>query len=58
MKYHIIITDIETGETIREFNTNAIIAGVHEEEHFASIVLTDCDAITLLNTIQATKKRH
>ena len=55
MKFHITITDNETGKTIHESDTNAILAGIHTEEGADAIVLTDCNIQGLLSTIHSAK---
>ena len=55
MKFHLTITNNETGETIRDENINAILAGIHNEKGTASIVITECTAVDLLPTIIAAK---
>lgn len=51
-KFHITITDNETGVTLKEADACAIIGACNEGEHTASIVLSQCDTLDLLHTLR------
>lgn len=51
-KFHITITDNETGETLKEADACAIIGACDEGEHTACIVLSKCGPMDLLNTLR------
>ncbi|MBP3590191.1 MAG: hypothetical protein J6J61_06405 [Muribaculaceae bacterium] len=55
MKFHITITNNETGETLHDADTCAIIAGVNEGEESGCIVMVDCGPIALAETLEAAK---
>lgn len=56
-KFHITITDNETGKTLHDCDTGAIIGAFQESEDVtAAIGLTNCDALTLLQTVNAAKR--
>lgn len=42
MRFHVTITDNETGKTIHDTDACAIIAGIEETKGSASFVLTNC----------------
>ena len=50
-KFHITITNNETGETVRDHDTNAILAVVDHGEQTGSLLLTACDVDTMLNVV-------
>lgn len=51
-KFHITITDNETGETLKEADACAIIGACNEDKHTASIVLSQCSTLDLLSTLR------
>lgn len=53
MKFHITIKDNETGETLRDLDTKAIIGGALNEEGAESIIIASCNNIELAKTIHA-----
>lgn len=55
MKFHLTIKDNETGETLRELDTNAIIGGVVNEEGSETILAAKCNDIDLAKAIIATE---
>lgn len=55
MKFHLTITNNETGEIIRDVDTNAILAGIHTEKGACALVLTECSGADLIPTIHAAK---
>lgn len=55
-KFHITITDNETGETLKEADACAIIGACNEDEHTASIVLSKCGTMDLLHTLRGASK--
>lgn len=65
MKYHVKITDNETGEVLRDMDTDAIAASIDAEDFVAELFLTRCDSDTLTHTVAVlqlildkAKKRH
>jgi hypothetical protein len=57
MKFTVTIKDNESGEILREFESNAIIAGVAlENGESASIVNTSCGGEELMCAYLSTKK--
>lgn len=56
-KFHIIITNNETGEIEFERDTNAIIAGVDVGDRVTGVCRTACDDNTLAATCFAARKR-
>lgn len=55
-KFHLIITNNETGEIEFEHDTNAIIAGVDVGDRVTGVCRTACDANTLAATCFAARK--
>ena len=53
LKYHIKITDNETGEVITESDRNCIIAGLGNEKGAAELCVFDCDLISIIGTVKA-----
>lgn len=54
MPFHLTITDNETGEIVRELDTDAIIGAANtSEEGAAGICVTRCSGQTLANTFVA-----
>lgn len=53
MKYHITITNNETGEIVHDYDTNAVIGGFSVEGGAAAIGLTACPSIITAFTIAA-----
>ena len=57
MKYTVTIKDNESGEIIREVESNAIVAGVSlENNESAAIVLTSCSLAEVIAVYHATEK--
>lgn len=50
-KYHITITDNETGETLRDHDTDAILAAISKGDYIGQAILTECDSNTLMNAL-------
>lgn len=50
-KFHITITNNETGETIRDHDTDAILAVVDHGDQTGTIALVECDTETILNVV-------
>ena len=50
-KFHIVITDNETGETRCEYDTNAIVAAIDTKEAVHGINCTHCTAPTLASVL-------
>lgn len=55
MKFHIIITDTETGKVVHEADTNAIIGGYKTEGGSDSICVASCDDFDLSCSIVAAR---
>lgn len=55
MKFHITIKDNETGETLRDIDTNAIIGGVVKEEGSETILIAKCNDYDLAKAVIATE---
>ena len=55
MKYHLTITDNETGEVHADYDINAIVGGILVDRAgtTASIAVTDCKGLELAATIKA-----
>lgn len=51
MKYHVTITDNETGEVIRDMDTNAIAASIDSEDFVAEIFHTRCTSDELVGVV-------
>lgn len=65
MKFHVVITDNETGTVLSEKDADAIVASIHSEETTTQTVLTSCssDALTmtmavLLKLVKLLKKEN
>lgn len=56
MKFHITITDNETGEVLHDSDACAIIAGINEGEKGSSAAMIDCGPIDLAEALVAAKK--
>ena len=50
-KFHIVITDNETGETRCEYDTNAIVAAINTKETLHGINCIHCTALTLASVL-------
>lgn len=50
-KFHIVVTDNETGETKFEYDTDAIIAGIDTKETTHGINCVHCKAPTLASVL-------
>lgn len=55
-KFHITITNNDTGEAIHDHDTNAIIGAVALDETVRGITLANCTAVEMANTISAAQK--
>ena len=52
--FHLVITDNETGETIRDLDFDAIIGAVHlDEETSGGLLVSRCNKLALAETITA-----
>ena len=51
MKFHIVITDNETGEVLKDVNANAILASVHTEEVTDMLEATHCNGLAFAETV-------
>ena len=51
MKYHITITNNETGEIVHDYDTSAVIGGISLKEGVAAIGLTACPSLVTALTI-------
>lgn len=51
MKFHIVITNNETGEVIKDKNADAIIASIHTEESIDVLSVACCNGFALVETI-------
>ncbi len=56
MKFNLTIKDNETGEILRNIDTNAILAGVCDNGQPQAILLADCDAKELAIATVATER--
>ena len=54
MKFHITVTNNETGEVLHDTDACAIIAGINEGEESAVLTMTDCGPIDLAQTLSVT----
>lgn len=50
-KFHVVITDNETGEVHCDTHTDAIMAGIDQGETVRGLNLTSCDAFTMASVI-------
>lgn len=55
-RFHITITDNETGETIYDTDTTAIIGGFENGDKTNTLVFTDCDFVDIACTLTAAKQ--
>ena len=51
MKFHIVITDNETGEVLKDSNAVAILASVQEDDGTSQLTLTKCDGRNFMAAI-------
>ena len=65
MKYHITITDNETGEVVKEVNADAIVASIHVKETTDILEATHCNGLAfaettagLMGALKEIKKAH
>lgn len=56
MKFHITITDNETGETLKDCDACCIIGACNEGEHTAVLAALHCTATDLANAIDGTEE--
>lgn len=56
MKYHITITDNETGEILHDHDTNLVIGAIGVEDGVNSLCITNCSGLRLLTGLVAAKK--
>ena len=52
MKYHIVITDNETGGVELDTNADAIYASVHEKEFTRGVIMSKCSTQALIETVK------
>lgn len=54
MPFHLIVTDNETGETVRELDFEALIGTAHiAEEEAGGLWITRCNSFALVETVLA-----
>ena len=51
MKYHITITDNETGEVLRDLDSNAIAASIDAEDFTVEVFFARCNSDTWVSTV-------
>lgn len=56
MKFHITVTDNETGETLKDSDACCIIGACTEGEHTEVLVAIHCTATDLANAINSTEE--
>jgi hypothetical protein len=56
LKYHVKITDNETGEVLNHLDTNCIIGAFGNEIGALEISVFDCKMISILATVEAALK--
>lgn len=56
MRFHVTITDNETGKTIHDIDACAIIAGIEETKGSVSFVLTNCGGDEMAKAIMSAEK--
>ena len=56
MKFTLIIKNNETGEILKEVESNAIVAGVDTETGTAAVGMSCCNAFDLVNACRAADK--
>lgn len=55
-KFHITITNNETGETLHDLDTNAIVGSILDDDGVFAMGHTHCTGEELLNVINAAEK--
>ncbi len=65
MKYHVVITNNETGEVLSDTKANAILASIHTEETTDVLSVAHCNGFALaetvaglMNALEDVKKEH
>ena len=53
LKFHLTITDKETGKTVRDLDVGAVIGGILTADNTQGIILTGCNNFDLARTIIA-----
>ena len=54
--FHLVITDNETGETVRELDFDAIIGAIHTgEQECGGIIISRCNGLSLAETMASAK---
>lgn len=56
LKYHVKITDNETGEVIADKNYNCMIGAFGYEDGASEMAIFDCNMISILGTVEAALK--
>lgn len=54
LRYHVKITDNETGEVICDTDRNCIIAGLGFEDGAGEMAVFDCNMLSIIGTVEAT----
>ena len=55
-RFHVTITDNETGEVIHDKDTTAIIGGFENGDKTTMLVFTDCNFVDIACTLTAAKQ--
>ena len=55
-KFHITIKNNETGEITHDLDTNAIVAGILDDDGAYAVSITSCNALELLNATGGAEK--
>ena len=56
MKFHITITDNETGETLCNTDACVILGAINEGERTCTLLMTDCGPFDLVDALRAAHK--
>lgn len=56
MKFHITITDNETGKTLHDADACAILGAINEGENTACVCMTNCGPFGLVSTLKGLKR--
>ena len=56
LKFHITITNIETGETLHDSDACAIMAAVNDGTGTRGMTLTECDAFDLAEVLASAER--
>ena len=55
-KFHITITNNETGETLHDLDTKAIVGAILDDDGTFSVAFNKCDVVDMLNVIDGVER--